>query len=275
MSGYVELLPVAFEAVGRGAEAMRGRSPGSLTVKGDRDLVSELDFTIERELRAFLRHATPAIGFLGEEEGSTGSAELQWVLDPIDGTANFVRGIPLCAVSLGLVHRDDAVLGVIELPFLGSRYAAARGDGASLNGQSIKASTVEDLSEAIVAIGDYAVGPDASAKNRLRLALTARLAEKAQRVRMTGSAALDLAWLAEGRIDAALTLSNHAWDMAAGVAIAREAGASVVDRDGTSHDALSAMTIAAAPALSDTLLTLLAKADSQQASPGEIASGSY
>lgn len=255
---------------------MRGRSPGSLTVKGDRDLASDLDFTIERELRAFLRHATPAIGFLGEEEeGCTGLAELQWVLDPIDGTANFVRGIPLCAVSLGLLHRDDAVLGVIELPFLGSRYAAARGDGASLNGQPIKASTVEDLSEAIVAIGDYAVGPDASAKNRLRLALTARLAEKAQRVRMTGSAALDLAWLAEGRIDAALTLSNHAWDMAAGVAIAREAGASVVDRDGTSHDALSAMTIAAAPALSDTLLTLLAKADSQQTSPDEIASGSY
>lgn len=254
---------------------MRERSPGSLTVKGDRDLASELDFTIERELRTFLRHATPAIGFLGEEEGSTGSAELQWALDPIDGTANFVRGIPLRAVSLGLLHRDNAVLGVIELPFLGSRYAAAKGDGASLNGQPIKASTVEDLSEAIVGIGDYAVGPDASAKNRLRLALTARLAEKAQRVRMTGSAALDLAWLAEGRIDAALTLSNHAWDMAAGVAIAREAGASVVDRDGTSHDALSAMTIAAAPALSDTLLTLLAKADFQQRSTGEIRSGSY
>ncbi|WP_320065001.1 inositol monophosphatase family protein [Micromonospora sp. RTGN7] len=275
MSDYAGLLPVAIEAVRRGAEAMRGRSPGSLSAKSDRDLVSELDFTIERELRAFLRHATPAIGFLGEEEGSTGSAELQWVLDPIDGTANFVRGIPLCAVSLGLVHHNDAVLGVIELPFLDSRYAAARGDGASLNGQPIKASTVDDLSEAIVAIGDYAVGPDAAPKNQLRLALTAQLAERAQRVRMTGSAALDLAWLAKGRIDAALTLSNHAWDMAAGVAIAREAGASVVDRDGTSHDALSEMTIAAAPALSDTLLTLLAKADSQQTSTGEIPSGSY
>ncbi|WP_229399569.1 inositol monophosphatase family protein [Micromonospora okii] len=263
MSDYRELLPIATEAIRRGAEAMRGRSPGALSPKGDRDLASQLDFIIERELRAYLLDATPGIGFLGEEEGSTGPVEIRWVLDPIDGTANFVRGIPLCAVSLGLLHRDVAVLGVIELPFLGSRYAAARGDGAHLNGQPISASTTGELSEAIVAIGDYAVGAKAAARNRLRLALTARLAEEAQRVRMTGSAALDLAWLAEGRIDAALTLSNNAWDMTAGVAIAREAGASVVDRDGTDHNASSAMTIASTPPLVDALLALLAEADSQ------------
>ena len=100
------------------------------------------------------------------------------------------------------------------------------------------------LSDAIVAIGDYAVGSGAASKNRLRLALTARFAEAVQRVRMTGTAALDLAWLAEGKIDAALTLSNHPWDMAAGVAIAREAGAVVIDRDGTSHCPRSSVTLA-------------------------------
>lgn len=263
MNDYGELLPVATEAIRRGAEAMRRQPPGALTPKGDRDLASQLDFMIERELRAYLLDATPGIGFLGEEEGSTGPGETRWVLDPIDGTANFVRGIPLCAVSLGLLHRDDAVLGVIELPFLGSRYAAARGAGAYLNGQRIRASCTGALSEAIVAVGDYAVGTEAAARNRLRLALTGRLAEKAQRVRMTGSAALDLVWLAEGRIDAALTLSNNAWDMTAGVAIAREAGASVVDRDGAAHDASSTATIASAPPLVDTLLALLAEADSQ------------
>ncbi|MFG1775980.1 inositol monophosphatase family protein [Micromonospora sp. NPDC049048] len=258
MSGYAELLPVAIEAVARAAENMRRKPPGALTAKGDRDMASALDYEIERDVRALLHAATPDIGFLGEEDGVSGSGEMQWVLDPIDGTANFVRGIPLCAVSLGLLHHGEAVLGVIELPFLGNRYAAAQGDGATVDGSPIQVSQTSRLSEAIVAIGDYAVGKDAAAKNRLRLALTARLAESVQRVRMTGSAALDLAWLAEGKIDAALTLSNHPWDMTAGVAIAREAGARMVDRDGSHHDMNSSATLGVAPALlADTLDLLL------------------
>ncbi|SCG18196.1 myo-inositol-1(or 4)-monophosphatase [Micromonospora echinofusca] len=251
MSDYGPLLPVAIQAVARAAEDMRRKPPGALTAKGDRDMASALDYEIERSVRELLRVATPDIGFLGEEDGISGSGELQWVLDPIDGTANFVRGIPLCAVSLGLLHHGEAVLGVIELPFLGNRYAAAQGDGATVDGKPIRVSQTSRLSMAIVAIGDYAVGEDAAAKNRLRLALTARLAESVQRVRMTGSAALDLAWLAEGKVDAALTLSNRPWDMSAGVAIARESGALIVDWDGTKHNAHSAITLAT----NDTLLT--------------------
>ncbi|SCF41425.1 myo-inositol-1(or 4)-monophosphatase [Micromonospora purpureochromogenes] len=262
VSEYRELLPIAVEAVNRAAEAMRHRFPGALTVKGDRDFASELDYAIERDMRAFLSAETPDIGFLGEEEGRTGSAEMQWILDPIDGTANFVRRLPLCAVSLALVHRSEAVLGVIDLPFLASRYTAAKGDGAAANGQEIRASSTRDLGMAIVAIGDYAVGPDAEARNRLRLALTAQLAAEVQRVRMTGSAALDLAWLAEGRLDAALTLSNHAWDMAAGVVIARESGAAVIDQDGAYHDVNSAVTLAATPALAGAVLAAYRKAAS-------------
>ncbi|MEV5763603.1 inositol monophosphatase family protein [Micromonospora sp. NPDC052213] len=251
------------DAVARAAEAMRRRPPGALTVKGDRDMASALDYEIERDIRELLRTATPEIGFLGEEHGVSGAGDMQWVLDPIDGTANFVRGIPLCAVSLGLLHRSEAVLGVIELPFLGNRYAAAQGDGATVDGKPIQVSRTDRLSEAIVAIGDYAVGEDAPAKNELRLALTARLAESVQRVRMTGTAALDLAWLAEGKLDAALTLSNHPWDMAAGVAIAREAGAQVVDWDGTRHGANSSMTLGVTPALIDDTLGLLRDAGRQ------------
>ncbi|MFG2009880.1 inositol monophosphatase family protein [Micromonospora sp. NPDC048868] len=257
MSDYGPLLPVAIEAVARAAEDMRRKPPGALTAKGDRDMASALDYEIERSVCELLRIATPDIGFLGEEDGISGSGELQWVLDPIDGTANFVRGIPLCAVSLGLLHNGEAVLGVIELPFLGNRYAAAQGGGATVDGKPIRVSRTSRLSEAIVAIGDYAVGEDAAAKNRLRLALTARLAESVQRVRMTGSAALDLAWLAEGRVDVAFTLSNHPWDMVAGVAIAREAGAQVVDWDGKRHDLNSSVTLGFAPPLLDDGLDLL------------------
>ncbi|PWR13934.1 inositol monophosphatase [Micromonospora sicca] len=262
MSEYRDLLPVAEEAARRASETMRRRPPGALTVKGDRDVASELDYAIERELRGFLITETPEIGFLGEEEGPVGKAEMQWVLDPIDGTANFVHGLPLCAVSLALVHGSEAVLGLIELPFLGSRFTAAKAGGAYANGQRIRASSTSRLSDAIVAVGDYAVGPDAEAKNRLRLALTAQLAAEVQRVRMTGSAALDLAWLAEGRLDAALTLSNHAWDMAAGVVIAREAGAVVIDQHGAIHDRDSAVTLAVAPLLAEAVLATYHKAAS-------------
>ncbi|MDI5938724.1 MULTISPECIES: inositol monophosphatase family protein [Micromonospora] len=263
MSGYRHLLPVAEAAVARAAEMMRHRSPGPFTAKGERDFATQLDYEIEREVRAFLQAATPEIGFLGEEDGVHATGEMQWVLDPIDGTANFVRGIPLCAVSLGLLHGDDAVLGVVEVPFLGNRYAAARGSGATVDGKPIRVSDTSRLSDAVVAIGDYAVGPDAAVKNRSRLALTARLAEVVQRVRMTGTAALDLAWLAEGRIDAALTLSNHPWDMTGGTAIAREAGAVLLDRDGSNHCARSAMTLGIAPGLTDQVLTLVGAALSE------------
>ncbi|MEV6690352.1 inositol monophosphatase family protein [Micromonospora sp. NPDC051196] len=260
MSDYAEYLAVAVEAVRRAANAMRHQPPGALTSKGDRDVASELDYAIERDVRAFLSTETPDIGFLGEEEGRTGSASLHWILDPIDGTSNYVRGLPLCAVSLGLAHGDESVAGAIELPFLSVRYTAAQGSGAHANGKRITVSDTASVSQALVAVGDYAVGPAAEDRNRLRLALTAQLAAEVQRIRMTGSAALDLAWLAEGKLDAALTLSNHPWDMAAGVVIAREAGAVVIDGDGSQHDAGSAVTLAVTPALTDAVLAAYQKA---------------
>ncbi|MFF0722783.1 inositol monophosphatase family protein [Micromonospora sp. NPDC003816] len=262
MSDYSDYLPLAVEATRRAADAMQRQTPGALASKGDRDVVSDLDYAIERDLRDLLKAETPEIGFLGEEEGPSGSTSKRWVLDPIDGTSNFVRGLPLCAVSLALVHGDEAVIGVIELPFLGTTYTAAKGDGAHANGQPITVSSTSRMSQALVAIGDYAVGPDAEARNRLRLALTGQLAAEVQRIRMTGSAALDLAWLAEGRLDAALTLSNHPWDMAAGVIIAREAGATVIDGNGARHDITSTTTLAVTPELTGSILAAYEKASS-------------
>jgi myo-inositol-1(or 4)-monophosphatase len=261
VTGYADLLPVASAAVDIGSELMRTHRPGALTAKDDRDMASALDFEIEHEVRAFLREQSAGIGFLGEEEGGTAAAgPLTWVLDPIDGTANFVHGIPLCAVSLGLLDRDRPVLGVIDLPFLGCRYRAVEGGGAFANDARISCSRTPRLAEAVVTIGDYAVGEGAPGKNVLRLAITGLLAARAQRVRMYGSAAIDLAWLAEGRTDAAVTMSNKAWDMTAGVILAREAGAHVVDRDGRPHTAASTATVAAGPELLPEVLTLAREA---------------
>ncbi|OAR26709.1 inositol monophosphatase [Streptomyces sp. ERV7] len=258
MTDLRPLLDIACAALDQTSGLVTEMAPGAVQAKGDRDMVSEIDFAVEERVREFLQKETPEIGFLGEEHGATGlGGSLTWALDPVDGTANLVNGIPLCGVSLGLIENDRAVLGVIDLPFLGQRFKAAEGHGAYADGSRIAVSRTKVLSEAIVGVGDYAVGEHAQERNVRRLALTARLAESVLRVRMLGSAALDLVWVASGKLDASIALSNHPWDMAAGVAIAREAGAVVMDIDGTAHDLRSAATIAVTPGLRDPVMGLL------------------
>ena len=138
------------EAVSIASEMMRSLSPGVLTPKGDRDMVSEVDLAIERRLREHLHGKTPEIGFLGEEDGPVGNGEFVWALDPVDGTVNFVRGVPLCAVSLALLHRGRPVLGVIHLPFLGTRYHASDGGGAFAGDRRVRVGLGRPIEEAIV-----------------------------------------------------------------------------------------------------------------------------
>jgi myo-inositol-1(or 4)-monophosphatase len=258
MTELAAYLEHAQAAVDRAAGLVRTQRPGHLTPKGERDYASEVDFAVERAVREQLLGATPTIGFVGEEEGSAGDqGDTWWTLDPIDGTVNFTHGLPLCGVSLALVRDGQPVIGVIDLPFLGSRYWAVAGGGARHNGQQIHTRDVSRLEDALVSIGDYAVGAGAAEKNRIRLALTERLAGRVLRIRMFGSAAIDLAWLAAGRTHASVTLSNNSWDMAAGVAIAREAGARVVDHDGTEHTAESSAVCASGPGVCDELVDLV------------------
>jgi myo-inositol-1(or 4)-monophosphatase len=252
------LQQIAGHAVDRASALVTARAVGVVTPKGDRDMVSELDVAVEEEVRNFLQRETPEVGFFGEEQGGHSlQSELTWSLDPVDGTANLVNGLPLCAISLGLFHGNKAVLGVIDLPFLKDRYQAAEGHGAYHNDERLHVRGTTALHDAIVAIGDYAVGEDSAARNQRRLRITQLLAERALRVRMFGSAAIDLVWVAAGKLDATITLSNHPWDMAAGVVIAREAGACVMDSDGRPHELASHTTVAAAPGLRDELLALL------------------
>jgi myo-inositol-1(or 4)-monophosphatase len=255
------LLPIATHAVTIASEIIRTKAPGIITAKGDRDMATEVDYAVEHAVREFLCRESPEIGFLGEEEGvSRAGNGLMWALDPVDGTANFLHGIPLCGVSLGLIDRGTPTVGVIDLPFLKTRYTAAEGAGAQANGTEIHTGDTRDLDAAIVSLGDYAVGHDAYERNRPRLALTQELAARAQRVRMYGSAAVDLAWVAHGKTDACIMLSNKPWDTAAGVLIAREAGATVVDLDGSPHNTNSQATIAASPKLVADLVELIAEA---------------
>ncbi|GAA1022088.1 MULTISPECIES: inositol monophosphatase family protein [Amycolatopsis] len=254
------MLAVAQEAVEIGRKLMTTQRPGEVHAKGDRDLVTDLDLRIQREVQAFLAHATPEIGFLGEEQGGGSidpSTPQVWTLDPIDGTSNFAHGIPLCATQLALVRHGKPVVGVVVAPFLNLSYSAVEGAGARCNGKPIQASTNANLARAIVSLGDYATGAGATEKNRRRFDVTQALAENVERVRMFGSAALDLAFVAEGRTDACVILSNKPWDTAAGVLVAREAGALVTDIEGKQHTTDSAETVGASAAIHRALTEVL------------------
>ena len=204
MNDLSDFLKLAEEAVARAASMMRSNAPETLTGKGDRDYASDVDFAIEREIRTFLAQTTPDVGFLGEEEsGDIDTSGQFWALDPIDGTVNFVHSVPLCAVSLALIRERKPIVGVIELPCLDSRYGATQGTGAYLDGNALSVSRTDRIGDAIVSLGDYAVGDGAVQKNGARFAMSQEFATRALRVRMFGSSAIDLAWLAQGPSDLA------------------------------------------------------------------------
>lgn len=236
-------------AVTIGAQTLSdAHGPGRITDKTDRNLVTDSDTRVQQAMLGNLSKATPDALFLGEERTDADpkhhdltpitaaefpDAELVWVLDPIDGT-NYVHGIPLHAISLALTHFGDPVVAVTTIPALGWTYHATQGRGAFNNDQSIHVRDIVDPRHAIVSISDYATGPDAETKNRRRLAITQALIPAVERIRMFGAASIDLAFVAGGLTDAAILDTNKPWDTAAGVLLAREAGASVTDLAGTS-----------------------------------------
>ena len=161
------VLLAAERAVSEGARMLRqGRSHvGALVAKGDRDFATAVDVGIEEAVKERLRAELPAIPFLGEEGGgATVDEGALWILDPIDGTVNFVHGSPLCAISFALVEDGQPTLAVVDLPLLDERYVAASGGGAFRNGQRISVSDVDQLAEATVGLTDFAVGSKAAAR---------------------------------------------------------------------------------------------------------------
>lgn len=250
----------AERAVDLGADLLRrGRTHlGSLIPKGERDYATAVDLEIETTIKGVLAEAAPEIPFLGEEEGGAGvEAARLWVLDPIDGTVNFSKGSPLCGISLALVEAGRPSFGIVDLPLLGERYVAAAGAGAFLNGRRIAVADTGDLKQAVIGFADFAVGSHADAENRIHRELMRRLARESLRVRVHGSACLDLAWLAAGRLSATVMLSNLPWDVAAGALLVREAGGEAYDYDGSAYSSRSLFTLASVPGIAADLLTIV------------------
>ena len=216
------------------------------------DMVSEADRSSEALIRERLRAARPDDAIVGEEqdaeEGTTG---LRWVVDPLDGTVNFLFGIPHWCVSIACEDRDGGVAAVVHDPIRNETFTAVRGAGAFLGGDRLATSSKSDLSDALVATG-FSYLPEERAVAGERLA---RILPRVRDVRRAGSAALDLAWTAAARVDAYYEVPTHHWDRAAGEVLVREAGGitSALDPIGPSGPGL----VAAGPGLHDALRTLV------------------
>ena len=234
-----------------GALAMRMRPPpgaAAAKLKGAQDWLTEADGTVERLLSERLAEAYPADGFQGEEGGRVRSGSLRWVVDPIDGTANFMRGGSRFCVSLGCLDGDTPVLGVIVAPALRETFAARQGAGATLNGAPIHAAATTHLSRATVELGWSLRRP-----REAFLALADRVIAAGVMPRLNGSGALGLADVAAGRSDAYIELHINLWDVAAALAILAEAGATVSDFMADDGAARGNAIVASAPGIADAL----------------------
>jgi myo-inositol-1(or 4)-monophosphatase len=210
-----------------------GRERGIWSKSTPTDLVSEADFVSQRAIRELLAARRPEDDFLGEEEGERHRREraaapdqgLRWVVDPLDGTVNFVFGIPQWCVSVAVQDRERTLAGAIFDPGRAELWTATRGGEATLNGTPVKSSQRSELSTAMVATGlVYDAGVRAEQGQVL-----ARLAPRVRDIRRFGSAALDLAWTAASRFDAYFERGVKLWDVAAGALICEQAGLQVVD----------------------------------------------
>ncbi len=210
-----------------------------VSVKGPGDFVSQADLRAEASLREDLAKARPGYAFLMEESGAQGSENWtwRWVVDPLDGTTNFLHGIPNWAISIGLEKRledggSEVVAGVVYAPATDEMFWAEKGAGAFLNERRLRVSGRRDMQESLFATGiPFAAAPPA---RHVAFARTlAHLMPLVAGVRRMGAAALDLAWVAAGRVDGYWELGLHRWDMAAGVLLVREAGGYATGPDGT------------------------------------------
>lgn len=216
------------------------------------DMVTEVDHASEALIVRHILAARPEDGILGEEGTErTGTSGVRWVVDPLDGTTNYVYGIPAYAISIGVETGGAVVAGVVHDAARGETFAARKGGGATLNGVPIAVSGKSDLATALVATG-FGYSPSARAAQGAALA---RILPQVRDIRRMGSAALDLCWVACGRLDAYFEEGLNEWDLAAGALIVEEADGKVTAFDG--KPARRGSVIAAAPVIAESLRRLV------------------
>lgn len=259
MPSIHEILEIAKKAAAAArAVQIKGLTEGhTVTHKGrTNDLVTSADLESERVIRTLVHQHYPDHGFLGEESGhSSSESPWLWVVDPIDGTTNYARGIPFFCSSIAVRHEGRTVVGVVDNPIAGETFWAAEGQGAFLNGRPIQASTAEKFTEALMATGFYY---DRGRNIELTLSGIQKFYNQGiMGLRRLGTCAMDLCYLAAGRFDGYFEIGINAWDFAAGEFIARQAGCTVTDEQGKPLGMDKSYIIAGSPQLHPQMLEIL------------------
>ncbi|GAA3143741.1 inositol monophosphatase family protein [Streptomyces rameus] len=256
-----DLLALAQEAARRAGELLRDGRPADLAVAKTKsspiDVVTEMDIAAEKLITDLISGRRPDDGFLGEEGASVdGTSGIRWVIDPLDGTVNYLYGLPTWAVSIAAQRDGETVAGVVAAPMRGETYHAVRGGGAWATGawegeRALACRPAPPLDQALVSTGfNYVTGVRAH-----QAEIAGRLIPMLRDIRRGGSAAIDLCDVACGRLDGYYERGLHAWDYAAGDLIAREAGALTGGRPGERPS--GDLTVAAAPGVFEALQGLL------------------
>lgn len=247
-----ELLSVALEAAARAGALLRDGRPADLGVAATKtspiDVVTEMDLAAEKLITDFLAERRPADGVLGEEGASTaGTSGVRWVVDPIDGTVNYLYGLPSWAVSIAAEIDGEAAVGVVAAPVRGETYRAVRGEGAFAGDRPLTVRPAPAFGQALIGTGFGYLTERRAAQAEVLRALLPEVRD----IRRGGSAAIDLCDVACGRLDGYYERGLNPWDHAAGALIAREAGALTGGRPGEAES--GELTVAAPPGLFEPL----------------------
>lgn len=229
-----------------------------VSMKGPGDFVSAADKKAERTLIEELSRARPGYGFLAEESGAAEGTDRahRWIIDPLDGTTNFLHGIPLFCISLALEREGQIIAGVIFNPVMNELFVAERGGGAFMNDRRLRVAARTALPDAVIATGVPHLGRPRHADFMKKLS---HVMIEVAGIRRNGAAALDLAWVAAGRFDGYWEDALHPWDMAAGMLLVREAGGFLSDLNGGDKIFETGGICAGNEAIHRKLLSVLAK----------------
>jgi len=248
------MLPIAEKAARAAGAIIRSSSASHVAHKGVVDLVTEVDLACESAIREILERESPGIPILGEEEGGAESASTRWIVDPLDGTTNFVHGFPAYCVCIALEDRGDLCVGVIYDPVRNRCYSAEKGRGATRDGETMRVSDCTRLDSALLASG-FPYDRRERAAELLRYVQA--FLERGQGFRRAGSAGMDLAFVASGSLDGYWEFGLHPWDVAAGVVLVREAGGRVTDVAGGKLNVARPQILATNGTIHDEMLEVL------------------
>jgi myo-inositol-1(or 4)-monophosphatase len=254
-----ELKDVLTEATSEAGRIIQSYFNGTFRIdnkEGINNLVTEVDKLAETRIIEIIKSHFPGHSIISEEVGELmQESDYKWIIDPIDGTVNFAHGIPICCVSIGILHNDVLVMGAVYNPMMNELFFAERGKGAYLNGQPISVSKKSDFRKACLVTGFPYKWPAAEGEHPIKI--FERFVLEGLPVRRLGSAAIDLCWVACGRFDGFWEYNLSSWDVAAGYLLVEEAGGKITNFAGGPYSVFDKETLATNGLIHEDMLHLI------------------